>query len=144
MRKNDAFELTLAAVLAFYFIVAAPWAFGRDLGQWEGSPPEVRAWFSRQMQPDSPFESNWSCCGPGDAYWADEIEIRDGRFFAIVTDDRDDAPLGRPHIDIGTRIEIPPHKFNDPRGDPNPTGHGIVFVSISGTVYCYFNPPGDG
>jgi hypothetical protein len=92
------------------------------------------------MQPDNPV----SCCGPADAYYADKFELKDGKFFAIVTDERDDLSRGRPHRPIGTRVEIPSHKFNDPRPDPNPTGHGIVFVSSRGAVFCYYNVPGDG
>ena len=92
------------------------------------------------MQPDQP---RISCCGPADAYWADAVEIREGRFFAVVTDERDDTLLQRPHVPSGTRVEIPSHKFNDPRPDPNPTGHGVLFLRAGDSaVYCYFNPPG--
>lgn len=55
--------------------------------------------------------------------------------FAIITDDRADEPLGRPHVPIGTRVEIPPHKLKFDRG--NPTGHAIVFMGALGTVYCF-------
>jgi hypothetical protein len=34
----------------------------------------------------------WSCCGEADAYWADEIHVRDGKTFATITDDRPDEP----------------------------------------------------
>jgi len=37
-----------------------------------------------------------------DAYWADEIHVRDGKTYATINDDRPDEPLGRPHIDNGT------------------------------------------
>jgi hypothetical protein len=130
----------MRASLAALILCLSGAAAARDLGEWTDGTDGVRAWFGRQMQPDYPAQS---CCGEADAYWADAFEISDGRFFAIVTDERDDAPLQRPHLPPGTRVEIPPHKFKDPRGDPNPTGHGIVFLRAGdGQVYCYFNPPG--
>lgn len=137
--------IAVLIVAAFYFSIVG--AHARDLGQWaqlrNAQAPENPGWgnwYARQRQPDVDF----SCCGPADAYWADKFEIVDGKFFAIVTDEREDGPSGRPHIDPGTRIEIPPHKFNDPRKDPNETGHGIVFVSLDRRIFCYFNPPGEG
>lgn len=104
-------------------------AVARDGRQWDDTPQDVREWFVRQKQPDF----NASCCGPADAYEADGVSVvvdADGvaHVFAIITDERDDAKLGRPHVDVGTRIEIPPNKNNDTRADPNPSGHGIVFV----------------
>jgi hypothetical protein len=112
-------------------------AFGRDLGQWEGSDPAVRAWYKGLMRPDVP---NMSCCGEADAYWADEIHVRNGKTFAKITDTRPDEPLGRPHVDDGTEIEVPEEKLKWDRG--NPTGHGVIFLSRSGYVYCYVQPGG--
>ena len=109
----------------------------RDLGQWEGGDPAVREWFRSLMQPDAPMSS---CCGEADAYWADEIHVRDGKTYAVITDDRDDAPLKRPHVDVGTEIEIPNNKLKYNRG--NPTGHGVVFMSYSRFVFCYVQPTG--
>jgi len=43
------------------------------------------------MQPDVP---NASCCGEADAYWANEIHVRDGNTYATITDDRPNEPLG--------------------------------------------------
>lgn len=128
--------LFFAAVI--YFTTPA---HPREGGQWDESDLERRQWFSRQMMPDNPPVR---CCGEADAYYADKFEVSGDTFYAVITDDRDDAPLNRPHIAPGTRIEIPAHKFNDPRKDPNPTGHGIVFVTTSLQVLCYFNMPGDG
>lgn len=112
-------------------------ANARDLGQWSDGDPAIRNWYQSLMQPDAP---NTSCCGEADAYWADEIHVRDGKTYATITDDRDDAPRGRPHIDIGTEIEIPDHKLKWDRA--NPTGHGIVFMSRSRFVFCYVQPGG--
>lgn len=84
------------------------------------------AWFNRQKMPDNP---GTSCCGEGDAYYADSVEVdKVGNVFAIVTDERPDSPLSRPHIKPGTKILIPPWKNKDTRSDPNPTGHTIIFV----------------
>jgi hypothetical protein len=112
-------------------------ASARDLGQWGGSDPAVRQWYQALMQPDVP---NASCCGEADAYWADEVHVRNGKTYATITDDRADEPLKRPHVDIGTEIEIPNNKLKWDRG--NPTGHGIVFLGRSGNVFCYVQPEG--
>jgi hypothetical protein len=111
----------------------------RDLGQWGAinNDPAVREWYQALMQPDMP---NASCCGEADAYWADEIHVKDGKTYATITDDRPDEPRMRPHIDIGTEIEIPNNKLKWDKS--NPTGHGIVFLSRSGYVYCFVQPGG--
>lgn len=99
--------------------------------------------------PDNPEQS---CCGPGDVYYADKFETApNGDFYAIVTDTRPDIIIDtsgnviatRPHIAPGTRVLIPPQKFKDPRKDPNPTEHGILWVrSTDLWAYCYVNPEG--
>jgi hypothetical protein len=73
----------------------------RDLGQWEGVDPRQREWFEGLMQPDNP---NRRCCGLADAYWADSYEVKDGQYIAIITDERDDKPLRRPHIENRRRF----------------------------------------
>lgn len=112
-------------------------AAGHDSGQWSASDPAIREWFQSLMQPDVP---NASCCGEADAYWADEVHVRDGKTYAVITDDRDDTPLGRQHVDVGTEIEIPNHKLKWDRS--NPTGHGVVFMSREKWVFCYVQPGG--
>ena len=109
----------------------------RDLGQWENADPAVRQWYQSLMQPDVPTAS---CCGEADAYWADEIHVRDGRTYVRVTDDRPDEPLRRPHVENGTEIEIPHYKLKWDQS--NPTGHGIVFMSRTRFVFCYVQPGG--
>jgi len=110
---------------------------GRDLGQWDAVNPEVREWYQALMQPDVP---NASCCGEADAYWADEIHVKDGKTYVTITDDRPDEPRSRPHIEIGTEIEIPTNKLKWDKS--NPTGHGIVFLSRNRYVFCYVHPGG--
>lgn len=115
-------------------------AFGaeaRDAGQWEAADPAIREWYKGLMQPDVPTSS---CCGEADSYWADEIHVRDGKTFVVITDDRDDKTLGRPHVPNGTEIEVPPNKLKWDRG--NPTGHGVLFMSRSQYVFCYVQPGG--
>jgi hypothetical protein len=106
-------------------------AGARDLGQWETTDPEIAAWYRSLKQPDNPAIS---CCGEADAYWADNIIVEGGKVLAVVTDERPDEPLGRPHIAPGTRFEIPPNKMKSNGG--NPTGHNVLFVGPGG-VYCF-------
>jgi hypothetical protein len=68
-------------------------------------------------------------------------EVNGGRYVAIITDTRDDMPLGRPYIENGKRFAVPNIKIKWDRG--NPTGHGIIFIGYGEEVYCYL-PPGGG
>jgi hypothetical protein len=128
--------LSLAALVLLLSLALTP-ARARDNGQWGKEDPEIRQWYQALMQPDVPTAS---CCGEADAYWADEIHIRDGKTYAIITDDRPDEPRGRPHVDIGTEVEVPNNKLKWDRS--NPTGHGIIFLSRGGFVFCYVQPGG--
>ena len=111
-------------------------ASARDQGQWDDSSA-LRGWYEALMQPDNPTQS---CCGPADSYFCDDYRMERGKALCTISDDREDAPRRRPHIPIGTVIEIPPHKLKWDRG--NPTGHGVVFVSPGGYVFCYVQPGG--
>lgn len=130
----------IGRALLFFALLCTP-ALGRDLGQWEGNDPAIRQWFKSLMQPDNP---NLSCCGEADGYWCDDYYARDGKAFCKITDSRDDEPLRRPHVPVGTEIEIPNHKLKWDRA--NPTGHAVVFLAARGgmvgidqsrTVYCF-------
>lgn len=93
----------------------------------------VSQWFKSLMQPDN---KTIPCCGKADAYWADIAKTdADGNLIAVITDDRDDAPLGRHHVPVGTHILVPKHKIKWDQG--NPTGHIVVFLSDRNDVYCY-------
>jgi hypothetical protein len=105
-------------------------AQARDLGQW--NDPDLKRWYEALMQPDNPKAS---CCGESDAYFCDELGVRAGKPSCVITDDREDAPRRRPHVDIGTVIQIPEHKLMREGG--NPTGHGVVFMSPGQYVFCY-------
>jgi hypothetical protein len=74
--------LSIFAVLALVLVLTDR-AHARDLGQWDAGAPDVREWYQSLMQPDVPTAS---CCGEADAYWADEIHVRDGKTFATITD----------------------------------------------------------
>lgn len=115
-------------------------ARARDGVDWDAAPntPAIKKWYQELMQPDNP---SVSCCGEADAYWADSFEVSPaGEYVAIITDTRDDKPLGRQHIAPGTKIVVPNHKLKYDRG--NPTGHGVIFVNTILDVYCYIVPGG--
>ncbi len=111
----------------------------RDLGQWENTDPAIREWYKSLTMPDIPTAS---CCGESDAYWADSYEVsKDGEYIAIVTDERPDEPLKRPHVDVGTKIVVPHHKLKYDQS--NPTGHGVIFLNKTADfVWCYVAPGG--
>lgn len=100
------------------------------------SPAKVREWYAGLMQPDNPTVS---CCGEADAYFVDDFAIEGDQYVAIITDDRDDAPLHRRHIEPGTRFTVPNRKLKWDAG--NPTGHGVIFINSSG-VLCFVVPGG--
>jgi hypothetical protein len=112
-------------------------SYGRDLGQWENVDQTTRNWYAHLRRPDNP---DLSCCGEADAYWADQVETGpNGETIAVITDPRDDAPLGREHVAVGTRIVVPPEKIKWDEG--NPTGHIVIFLRVweygDYLVYCY-------
>src|SRR3974390_1677957 len=135
----------LAAIIAIlivaFFIIICSVVHAHDLDR-----PELNFWYSHLMQPDNP---GMSCCGEADAYWCDDIgaERKDNgevQTYCLITDERDDAPMHRPHIDVGTRVDIPNHKMKWGSTDPqqltlerNPTGHAVVFLSRGLYVYCF-------
>lgn len=126
--------LVLAAIVVALYSTLA---WSRDLGQWENTDPSVHEWYQGLMRPDAPSAS---CCTEADAYFADEIHVRDGKTYAVITDDRPDEPLGRPHIPNGTEFEVPPEKLKWDRS--NPTGHNVLFVSIAGYTWCFVQGSG--
>src|SRR5436190_4665285 len=133
------------AKLIFYALMmlfVASGAHARDVGQWETTDSAVREWYRELKQPDN---NRVSCCGEADAYYADKIYTKDGKNIAVITDERPDAPLQRPHVPIGTEIVIPDHKYKWDRG--NPTGHSVIFLSNPDAegrrdVYCFVDGGG--
>lgn len=113
----------IVAILLLLLAIAliAPYAHAHDSGQWPDT--NTSRWFKSLMQPDNP---RVSCCGESDAYWADKVENgTNGELIAVITDDRDDVPLGRHHVPVGTRIPVPHNKIKWDQG--NPTGHIVIF-----------------
>ena len=118
-------------VVAIVCLVAQP-VFARDLGQWPDNA--TTEWFKGLQRPDMP--PGYSCCGEADAYWCDDVHVKDGHTFCTITDDRDDGPLKRPHVPVGTVIEIPDEKLKWDKG--NPTGHAILFyMATPRLVLCF-------
>lgn len=129
----------ITTIVAFFAVLH--WvqvvANARDFGEWNSQNSAIRKWFERLKTPNSPLAS---CCGEADGYWADDFEVKDNHYVAIITDTRPDGPLYRIHIEPGTRIIIPNNRIvRDPE---NPTGHGWVFT-LDNIVFCYL-PPGGG
>ncbi len=117
-------------ILAFLLGMTLAWAFAhsaysRDSGQWEESDPTTRLWFQQLKQPDN----GYSCCGESDGYYADEYHMEGDKLVAVITDDRDDTKLQRPHVNVGTKYVVPPNKLVDAtKQHGNPTGHSIIFL----------------
>ena len=128
--------MVAAGALTVFFATGSQ-LLARDLGQWASVDPSIYKWFQSLMQPDYP---TISCCGSADAYYADSFESDGDRYVAIITDTRDDKLLGRHHVEPGTRITVPNTKLKTDSG--NPTGHGVIFLSSSDTVFCYVPPGG--
>ena len=105
-------------------------AAARDNGQWENQPTYIRQWFQSLMQPDHPYAS---CCGEADAFEADNFEVEDDHYIAIITN-------GKGVIPNGTRVTVPNEKMKWDKG--NPTSHGIIFIGNQGQVFCYVTPGG--
>lgn len=126
-----------AIVVALLWGAMTMYSKARDNGQWEATDGNVRAWYRDLMQPDNP---RVSCCGEADAYHADSFEADGDNYIAIITDTRPDGPLGRPHIDAGTRVSVPTAKLKFDRG--NPTGHGVIFIGVGRQVLCFVAPGG--
>jgi len=121
------------AIAGILFLALLPSTYARDLGQWENIDPAVREWYRNLKRPDFP---QYSCCGAADAYWCDEIHVKHGNTYCTITDDRDDEPLERRHIPVGTEIYIPPNKLKWDAG--NPTGHSIIFLAATFSVVVCF------
>jgi hypothetical protein len=135
--------LVVGAVVLAWSALGVVQALGRDVGQWAQlreqeaayGAPDLGAYYRALRQPDAPGSS---CCGESDAYFADRVDACDTSriyeqdpgacaFVAIITDTRPDEPRGRPHVPVGTRIPVPPHKVRK-HPVPNPTDHNVIFA----------------
>jgi len=144
-RQSDILYWCLVGGGTLLIVLSAFWmgkANARDSGQWETTEPHIRQWYQELRQPDNP---RMSCCGEADAYYADRLYTKDGKNIAVITDTREDEPLRRPHVPVGTEIEIPNHKYKYDRG--NPTGHSVIFLTLPDSngvreVYCFVDGTG--
>ena len=116
--------------ISIFLLASTLTVHAKDTGQWENTDPTVHEWFGKVMRPDT----DGSCCGAGDAYWADKVRVDGSNVYAIITDTRNDEPLNRTHIPVGTEFLIPQIKYQWKYG--NPTGHTVVFIA-GGTVICF-------
>jgi hypothetical protein len=114
--------LAICAVLAFAAVFGRP-VHARDLdGRYAGSP--LSEWYNSLKAPDT----GGSCCGEADAVEADEWLVHaDGSVTATVTNGRGYAP-------DGMKVDVPAGKVL--RGESNPTGHTILFLSRYGSAWC--------
>jgi hypothetical protein len=130
---------------ALSFVVAIGVARAGEWGKAQYAAPDIQEYYATLKQPDAP---NISCCGDSDAYYADKTDFDpDGALVAIITDTRPDelvrpdgSKVHRRHIEVGTRIRVPPNKIRK-HSIPNPTDHTLIFVGTGGDVYCYEPQP---
>src|ERR1700761_7774627 len=83
--------LIYGLIALLVLLLGIQFARARDLGQWQNADPAIKEWYESLMQPDVP---NASCCGEADAYWCDDVHVRDDKTFCKITDDRPDEPRG--------------------------------------------------
>jgi len=121
------FQIVVVSAIVYLFGVMM---FGIGFALAHDNEPSHDEWYMSLKQPDNP---TMSCCGVADAYWCDDISVKDGKTFCAITDDRSIA--GRPPLPMGLKVEIPERKLKWDRG--NPTGHHVVFLSSGGAVYCF-------
>lgn len=130
--------LAVFAITMFFFV-----NFAKPV---EYAAPDISEYLESLKQPDNIYGA--SCCGEGDAYWADKTEecpivSETCALIAIVTDDRGDTiktssgkEITRHHVDNGAKIIIPKSKIRRPPSE-NPTDHNIIFISTSDTTICW-------
>ena len=120
--------IALVIVFLVFWHLTPSWS--REGGDWSKVDPEIREWIKSLHRPDLFDGKTASCCGEGDAYYADLGEVGDdGKTYAVITDSR-----GNP-LKVGTKVEIPPNKVQNKEG--NPSGHVVVFANESGYAFCF-------
>ncbi|MPZ19518.1 MAG: hypothetical protein GEV06_16600 [Luteitalea sp.] len=144
MRFDDFFFGGIIAATALALVVLIAVASELAAQERQGIP-DISLYYESLRQPDNPYAS---CCGEGDAYYADKVEqctVLDGpdcALVAIVTDERPNTvvlphrTITRAHIPAGTRIPIPRNKLRRMPSE-NPTDHNVVFVGGGMFVLCW-------
>lgn len=129
MLRNAYRQGMMSKYVLLFLLLIAPAVARED--DWSRSDAMIREWFSELKQPDNPY---MSCCGEADAFESDIFtQTADGNYEAVITN-------GKGVIPNGVHVIIPDAKIKWDRG--NPTGHGWVFLSSAGEVYCYITPAG--
>lgn len=132
---NSAFAALVAGSLCLSIVPS-------HLNASDYAAPDVSYYYDSLRMPDNP---SVSCCGWGDAYYADktEVEAATGNIVAVITDTRPDSfqladgrTINRRHIPEGTRFVVPRSKIRK-FPIPNPTGHTIIFIGAQLNVLCY-------
>jgi len=146
-------------------VIGVVYAPARPLypGAWDRIADATRDFLSNQKRPNTrPWTGDWnhdSCCGPADAYEADELDTQGGELWAIITEgdtpekaaaaeaeqpycQNDGERDCKTRIPAGTRILIPKDRIVPPDpAHPNITGHGWVWMTSTGRdVFCYVYP----
>lgn len=134
--------IKMIKIIAILFLITSTIAYANDY-----STPDISEYYELLRQPDRP---EVSCCGDGDAYYADKVEecplsLTKNECFliAIITDTRSDIIktskgdiIHRHHVEPGTKIIVPPHKIRK-EYIPNPTNHNIIFLNYNLNVFCW-------
>lgn len=139
-----------ALVAAFVGCLSPTPSYARPSQRWAQASPERQEFFKGAVMPAlPPSQRPQSCCDATDAYETDEFDTKDGQLYAILTcndpencpADRDDGDGGTfPSLPNGTRVLIPSDRILPPHQPENRTGHGWVFISQGGKVFCYSLP----
>lgn len=140
--------IVVLGVMIILLWVAVAGAHAKTIGKPIYGAPDDLDYYETLKMPDS----NTSCCGVADVYWADKTEqAPDGSIVAIITDARPDdrtlpdgREIHRPHVPVGTRVPVPATKLRK-HPIPNPTGHTVIWLGTPSEdpdaqyhiVYCY-------
>lgn len=148
-QRLDWWLIFLAELALLAFVIFCPRFALAEVREFD---PATADFFGKLKQPDNTS----SCCGDGDAYFADDVETNAaGDLVAIVTDTRADEWTNadgttgrRAHIVPGTKFVVPKNKIRPFPTVPNPTGHNVIFIGSpseydfgpaapSWQVYCW-------
>lgn len=137
-RGVHALVFMFSVIIVLLMLAVALLLFASKARAHDAAHPEHEQWYSELKRPNM---EEYSCCGIADAYWADVAHVRNGKLYATITDDREDAPLrGRHHVPVGTEIEVPNETLTWKGG--NPTGHVVIFLTGNNEVLCYVQGSG--
>ena len=109
----------------------------RDLGQWEDADPEIRQWYQSLMQPDVP--TRHAAARPTPIGPTKSTSATARPTCSSPTTGR----MNRAAVLTSTSERRSRFQTTSSNGTNRiPTGHGIVFLSRNGYVFCYVQPGG--